>query len=488
MRRSSGSSFGEVGRNSFSANQGERFRNSDESAYTLRSSARINEIRQRTREDAEIKAEAKTKDDLGKPASVKRPTPRSVAQRNTVPRKRVSNPNTAVYSRKGSHAAEHQGSDGVSGGTARNSAGRKRPSVVKNRWVSSDSGIAEKNFSDQLWTKEPKPKAKSSDASRRGRSGVSPSIGKMSSKTSQPESARAKARGDMASGGSFVSASGRVSLKVPKRSRSPIRIMLVAFVAVLAIGGIGFAIDNALNGNKIYAGVSIGEVNVAGLTREEAVDQVSSYYSQRVAENIPTFYTTQEAQQNPESSESFENIEEQISYEESLENRTQWTIPAAKLDAMFNVDAIVDRAFEVRNLQPECSFNETTLNEILDEMTNAVGNKRVNYGIEMSDEGIASVTDGHDGNEVVRDWLVGHLNETYLGANSTTSFVLETQYMPLQITEEKAQSCADSVNASISAGAQFVYEDQTWDASRSDLTPWITTSLEQQGEDSEAMH
>ena len=114
-------------------------------------------------------------------------------------------------------------------------------------------------------------------------------------------------------------------------------------------------------------------------------------------------------------------------------------------------------------------------------MTSAVGSERVNFNIEMNDEGVASVTSGHDGNEVVRDWLVGHLNETYFGGQAETKYVLETQYIPLQITEEIATKCADKVNASLSAGAVFSYEGQSWNASRTDLASWIKTDVVQTG-------
>ena len=260
-----------------------------------------------------------------------------------------------------------------------------------------------------------------------------------------------------------------------------------------------FGIDSLLNGNKIYQGVSIGEVDVSGLTKDDAIEQVSNYYSPRVSENVAIFYSTQEALNNPQEAENAQNLEEQISYEESLETRTQWTIPSSRLDAVFDVEGIVDEAFQVGRdtggfiariqsamngwwLAPECSFNETTLSEMLKEMTSAIGTERVNFNIEIGDDGIASVTSGHDGNEVVRDWLTSRLNETYFGSNNETSYVLETTYMPLQITEENAQQCADKINNSLAAGATFNFEDQSWSANRSDLASWVTTSVEEAGD------
>lgn len=278
----------------------------------------------------------------------------------------------------------------------------------------------------------------------------------------------------------------------------PIHIVAVILCVVVVFAG-AFGIDSLLNGNKIYQGVSIGEVDVSGLTKDDAIEQVSNYYSPRVSENVAIFYSTQEAQNNPQEAENAQNLEEQISYEESLETRTQWTIPSSRLDAVFDVEGIVDDAFQVGRdtggfiariqsamngwrLAPECSFNETTLSEILKEMTSAIGTERVNFNIEIGDDGIASVTSGHDGNEVVRDWLTSRLNETYFGSNNETSYVLETTYMPLQITEENAQQCADKINNSLAAGATFNFENQSWSANRSDLASWVTTSVEEAGD------
>ena len=270
---------------------------------------------------------------------------------------------------------------------------------------------------------------------------------------------------------------------------------LIACLAVVLLGAIGWGVDSLINGNKIYSGVSIGDVDVSGMTREQATDAVSSYYSPRVSGNVATFYATQDDENNPEQAKNAENIAEQISYEESLDQRRQWTLPSDYLDAALNVDDLVDQAFEVgRNnggiavriqaathpwqIAPQCTFNDTTLSELLDEMTAVVGEKRVNYDIEIKD-GIASITDGYDGREVTRDWLVDNLNSTYLGTETKQSYVLQTEYMPLQIAEDAARVCADTVNASLAHGAHFTFEDQSWDASRDDMASWVHTRIDE---------
>ena len=286
--------------------------------------------------------------------------------------------------------------------------------------------------------------------------------------------------------------------KAAKRKRTfPSRKLAVAGVLVLALV-VFSGVDSLLNGNKIYSGVTIGDVSVGGLTKDEAIDRVSSEYAQRVSSNVATFFTSEDNLEHPKSSDTDANIEEQISYEESLANRTQWTVPASEVEATLDVDSLVSQAFQAGREEGSvfgrikaalfgwdvpltCTYNDEQVNSLADQMTQAVGNKRVNYGISVSD-GVASVTDGNDGNEVTSSWLVDHLNATFLGTDSSTKTVLETEYLPLQATERDAQRVADSVNASISAGATFSYEDQSWSASATDLGNLITTDLSGEGD------
>ena len=45
-------------------------------------------------------------------------------------------------------------------------------------------------------------------------------------------------------------------------------------LALLALVGGAWAIDGAVNGSRIYDGVSVGAVDVSGMTEEEAIDKL----------------------------------------------------------------------------------------------------------------------------------------------------------------------------------------------------------------------
>ena len=466
---------------------------------TLRSSARINEIRARASQKASDKSgingsqrDFSDSPQTGMDSHLKRKRPQ--VQRSFKPRTQVNSSSQNTRAHRSSVVQENASSRASSRKNSREVSreqasfrpqSTRRNSAKGSIGQSATSSIAEQNMSSHIWNQE-RYSSKRMDASR---GGFKPQKG----------SALVQSQGRQLSGFDNTSRKGAQPLHgIKKQRRFPYKIVVPFLVIVLLLGG-AFGIDSLVNGNKIYQGISIGEIDVSGLTQQEAVEQVSGYYSPRVSGNVATFYSSEEAQANPQTPENAGNVEEQISYEESLDSRTQWTLPASKLDATFDVEGMVEQAFQVgRNtggiiariqaalngwhFNPECTFNETTLSETLSEMTAAVGNERVNYNVEMNDEGIASVTPGHDGNEVVRDWLVSRLNDTFFGSNQNNSYLLETQYMPLQITEDSARICADSINASLSSGATFSYEGQTWTASRQDLSQWITTSVKQEGD------
>lgn len=277
------------------------------------------------------------------------------------------------------------------------------------------------------------------------------------------------------------------------------RIFGVLVVLLVVFGGAGL-IDNALNGDKIYEGVWVGDIDLSGKTIDEATSLVTDEYAKRVATNSATFYSSTDALESDHSSQEYESIQEQISYEESLEHRTQWTVSASILNATFDVDAVTQAAYEVgrsdggiiarlqaffqgHSIDPACSFDTNLFEELRSSLTESVGTMRVNYDVNMED-GIACVTEGHDGEEVTQEWLTKRLNDTFLGEDELRTYIIEIEDAPLQITEEQAQETADTINASLAKGAVFVYEDQTWNASRDDLAQWITTEINEVSEDS----
>lgn len=270
--------------------------------------------------------------------------------------------------------------------------------------------------------------------------------------------------------------------------------------ALILIVAIVVGADTVANYGKIYGGVTIGEVDVSGMTVDEATKALENQYRDRVNNNVTVFYADEEALQNATEEDFSENLQEQISYEQSLETRRQWTTTPAELGGAFGSEDLARQALEIgrsdggilKRLEclitgvhkdPVMSFNDSAIDELAHSITSSIGTFRENSTIEIQD-GVAHAIEGHDGNEVTDEWLVQKLNETIFAESDHNDVIVELQYMPLQITFEQAQETADIVNNSTSLGVRFTYEGQSWDASQSDVAHVIATEVVEEADGS----
>lgn len=267
------------------------------------------------------------------------------------------------------------------------------------------------------------------------------------------------------------------------------RLVSILLIAIIAIWG-G---DTLINSGKIYPGVSIGGVDVGGKTVEEAADTLNNQYAARVNTNTVVFFADEQAQQNASERDTVEGIEEQISYEESLSNRTQWTVLSSEVEATFDGYQLAQNAYDQGRSQGgvltrlqcaftgvslpiNCTFNEQLVEDLRQSIIASVGYARVNYNIEMIDS-TAQVSEGHAGREVTSSWLFDKLNEAFLSENTHSSYIVEIEDAPLQITQEQAQKTADIVNASLASGIDFTYKGTSWHADKQEIANWVGTEV-----------
>lgn len=272
-------------------------------------------------------------------------------------------------------------------------------------------------------------------------------------------------------------------------------VALVVLVAIVVAGGV----DSLATMNRIYQGVSVGNIDLSGKTPEEATTLISQEYEPRFNSNAVVFCANEQAAQHSEEEQQRnESLEEQISYEESLSSRDRWTVNASLIGATFDPSAYAKAAYEVgrsdggffarlaaqfsgHDIKPTCTFNETSLEALRDEIIDALGSKMVNFNIEMKDAH-AQVTDGHDGYEVSEEWLIDRMNQALLEAEGESRFIIDMHDVAIQIDHDKAQTCADEINASIPCGVNFSYDDKSYFADKNVLAEWIKTEVKQEGD------
>ena len=271
--------------------------------------------------------------------------------------------------------------------------------------------------------------------------------------------------------------------------------LLIVLAVVIVVGS---SVDTLANMNRIYQGVSVGGIDLSGKTVDEATNLIAQEYEPRVSGNSIVFCANEQvAEQTQASTAQKDSLEEQVSYEESLASRDRWTVNAQHIGATFDPALYAEMAYQVGRddgwifgrlqaqasgiaIEPECTFNATSFDELRDEIIAALGTKMVNFNIEMKD-GRASVTDGHDGFEVPRAWLTEKLNEGFLRADGESRYVVNMEDVPMQVSADAAAHTAAMIDASLPAGALFTYENAEWFADANTLANWIYTEVQEEG-------
>ncbi|WP_295995779.1 VanW family protein [uncultured Adlercreutzia sp.] len=269
--------------------------------------------------------------------------------------------------------------------------------------------------------------------------------------------------------------------------------MVVALLLVAVVAG---GIDGLLHGSRIYQGVSIGSVDVSGMTQEEAREAVDAAYGPRVAAGRGYIFASAEAEQSVDVASELAEEEataEQVSVEEARKNKQLWVAEAGTLGARVPVNALVEEAFAIgrdggvlerieagaagRAIAVRLEFDEEAVEALASSIDEVIGEPRKDWGIAI-DDGAVTVTEGHDGTIVDPAELQDRLQEGFLSEQSSDfSFVAEAYYAPLRIDEAAARQTADFVQAVIDRGIAFAFEDNQWDIVGADLGSWVTTKV-----------
>lgn len=287
----------------------------------------------------------------------------------------------------------------------------------------------------------------------------------------------------------------RPSQPARRGRRVPRAVIAVAVVALLvAVAG---GIDGLVNGSRIYQGVTLGSIDVSGMTREEARAAVDATYGPRVKEGRGYIFASEDAAQTLDIDNQLAEQDataEQSSVEEARKNKQLWVAEAGTLGARIPVAELVEEAFSVgradgvvaraeaaaqgRTIPMRLEFDEEAVEALALDIDETIGDPQKDWGI-VVEEGAVSVTEGHDGTIVNREDLQNRLQEGFLGSDSSRfSFVAEAHYAPLRIDEAAAQTTADLVQAVLDRGVSFTFEGDAWDVAGAALGPWITTKVE----------
>lgn len=295
-----------------------------------------------------------------------------------------------------------------------------------------------------------------------------------------------------------AAASTRGSASAQKRRPAGYRIALAAVLALVVLFGGVWAIDGIANGSRIYDGVSIGEVDVSGMTEDEAIRAVNSYYEPRIAQGRALIFTSEEARDTLDAASELAEQDaqaEQLSIEEARANKQLWLAESGTLGAELPVSELVDEAFAVgrdgglferleaaRNgatVDVSLAFDEEALGELCSSIDESAGEPRLDYGIAV-EEGAVTVTEGHAGTAIDGDAIKSQLSDGFLSeAPDAVVIVAAPQQADVRIGADEAERCAMLVQTALDRGCTFSFEQTQWPLGAAELGVWVRTRVEE---------
>ncbi len=365
----------------------------------------------------------------------------------------------------------------------------KQRSSRDNRALSSGNAIGNQTLSGGLWTKEA-PGGHSSRKSANGRTNTS-SMHAANSNTDVGGSLKNVLMALLVLLGRLFGALGHGLAVIGHAiaaicKRSTVALVVVAVVAILVAGGV---IDAGMNWGKIYPEVTVGGVDVGGMTKQEAQAKLASTFQARIDNGDVTIYTNQESLDERRANGA---LSDDQSVAQATAAINSWTVSGDGLEAIVDTDALVEDAFargrgglfdraglifNHPDLSVQVNFNQASIEDLAQGIDARLGYEYENWGVQ-EDGGIASVTQGSDGMMANRAELQSQLSQLLLYAEpDERMFVANVEYTPVRIGADQAQQAADSINDALDQGVNFDYQGTTWQASASVLGDLLQTTV-----------
>ena len=279
-------------------------------------------------------------------------------------------------------------------------------------------------------------------------------------------------------------------VRLARRSRAA----LIVMIAALAVAA-GALVDLGFNWGKIYAGVHVGDVDLSGKTEQEAFDLLAAAYDDRLSSNEAVIFASrQEAASCPDAADGV-RLSAQPEAENLIGEGRAWVANASLLAARLDTEGMVSEAFSVGrdeggliarlqaafggwSIAARAVYGENELEAFASGIDDVVGEPRVDFNVAVED-GVASVSEGHDGTMIDRDALKRELDGVLL-SEGDGKLVADAQYAPLRIDEDAARFVCDQVNAALSRKVTLTAAGYVWTVDAADLGSWVVTTIEQE--------
>lgn len=272
------------------------------------------------------------------------------------------------------------------------------------------------------------------------------------------------------------------------------RVAGIAILAVLVIGCV-VALDTAFTADKIYKGVSVGDVELSNMTVDQATDAINETYIPRLTATSVYIYADEETAKLADPDLQMiedEALAEQISFEEAKENKKLWITSAQALEASLPARELAEEAMRVgrdtgfvdrlgalvsgRSIPVYATFNETPLSNLISDINATLGYPIVDFGVEFDDDHVAQVTEGNDGYALDNEAFAKRISKELLADESSlVGFVAEVQHAPVKIDRDAAQLTCDAINAVMPESVTFQSDGHEYTFNKATIAEWMNT-------------
>ncbi len=252
-------------------------------------------------------------------------------------------------------------------------------------------------------------------------------------------------------------------------------------------------VDSIVYAGKVYPGVKIGDVDVSGMTVEQAADAAKSHYDEYLYKKTIYVFTDENAYNNVDLEDYFNKqdaVAEQISSLEQADNVKVFQTSASDLQAAYNYNKAAETAtkpghginiFErlmLRIFGWSYDLHVDTgdgLEQFYSKVASTTGSPHVDYGIEVKD-GNVTVTAGQDGQAVNRDSFIDSVTDSLeQHSDQPVKLLFSIEYDPVKINEEAANQTKTEVEQIISEGISLGYQGNDIAISKEQFGNWIAT-------------
>ena len=277
------------------------------------------------------------------------------------------------------------------------------------------------------------------------------------------------------------------------RTHSNTLTIIVAAVAVILIVVL---LDFFLHVGRIYGNVYVGDVNLGGMTKSQAILELDNYYTKYLSEGTVTAYVSPNVKSQKQADDLYYMISVNDMYLENHPEIMTRIISVSELEGSIASSDLVNDAykygrglsglfsrlglmFKKHVIEPYANFGSVALDAVVGSFNDSIGVPMQNCSVYI-DSGAAYMTVGQDGYTVNRQLLIDSLNSAFFsGSAADRSFVLYSTYTPMDLDEETSRAAVEQLNNLLGDGVVCIYDNHGWQASPITVGSWIRVSTEQ---------